>query len=272
MAKNELKILDNFDLQTIKGDLAQAIEEEMDGLGSLPFDRVKIPSGGSLAFELPGEDDENPESATEIIGVILDHHPINAYWTNKFAGGNEQPDCSSYDGKQGIERETGEMKNCATCPYNQFGSDDKGKACKNVHRIFILQEGNPVPLVLSLPPTSLKYMRDYIAKRVILKGFRCWQVVTKITLKKEKNAAGIFYSRAVFTFVGKLSPEKAKQAEIMKDCVKQQYRQIDVDAEDANYTAASKSDKNVQDGPTMPNVENTDFINLPEGEESLPFN
>ena len=38
-------------------------------------DRVKIPSGGGLAFELPGEDDENPESATEIVGVILDHHP-----------------------------------------------------------------------------------------------------------------------------------------------------------------------------------------------------
>ena len=177
MAKNELKVVDSFDLQTISGDLAQAVEEEMDGLGSLPFDRVKIPSGGGLAFEVPGEDDENPESATEIIGVILDHHPVNAYWINKFAGGNEQPDCSSFDGKQGVERETGEIKDCASCPYNQFGSDDKGKACKNVHRVFILREGNPVPLVLSLPPTSLKYMRDYIAKRVILKGFRCWQLL-----------------------------------------------------------------------------------------------
>ena len=67
MAKNELKVVDSFDLQTISGDLAQAVAEEMDGLGSLPFDRVKIPSGGGLAFEVPGEDDENPESATEIV-------------------------------------------------------------------------------------------------------------------------------------------------------------------------------------------------------------
>ena len=51
-AKNELAVVDNFDLQTISGDLAQAIAEEMDGLGALPFDRVKIPSGGGLAFEL----------------------------------------------------------------------------------------------------------------------------------------------------------------------------------------------------------------------------
>ena len=139
MAKNELKVVDSFDLQTISGDLAQAVAEEMDGLGSLPFDRVKIPSGGGLAFEVPGEDDENPESATEIVGVILDHHPVNAYWREKFAGGNEQPDCSSFDGKQGVDRETGEIKDCASCPYNQFGSDDKGKACKNVHRVFILR-------------------------------------------------------------------------------------------------------------------------------------
>ena len=267
-AKNELAVVDNFDLQTISGDLAQAIAEEMDGLGALPFDRVKIPSGGGLAFELPGEDDENPESATEIVGVILDHHPVNAYWREKFAGGNEQPDCSSYDGKQGIERETGEIKDCASCPYNQFGSDDKGKACKNVHRVFILREGNPVPLVLSLPPTSLKYMRDYIAKRVILKGFRCWQAVTKITLKKEKNAAGIAYSRAVFTFVGKLSPEKAKEAEAMKDCVKQQYRQLDVEGADYNATAGGS-----QDGPAAPKTDEAGFMNIPDGiDEDLPFN
>ncbi|MCM1221459.1 MAG: hypothetical protein NC548_43970, partial [Lachnospiraceae bacterium] len=127
---------------------------------------------------------------------------------------------------------------------------------------------NPVPLVLSLPPTSLKYMRDYIAKRVILKGFRCWQVVTKVTLKKEKNAAGIAYSRAVFTFVGKLSPQKAKEAEAMKDCVKQQYRQLDVEGADYNATGG-----NSQDGPAAPKTDAAGFMNVPEGsDEDLPFN
>ena len=57
---NELAAAGSFDLQTISGDLAQAIAEEMDGLGPLPFDRVKIPSGGGLAFEIPGEDDDEP--------------------------------------------------------------------------------------------------------------------------------------------------------------------------------------------------------------------
>lgn len=242
MAKNEVAVkAADFNLITLTGDLAEAVAEEMDGLGNLPFDRVKIPSGGSLAFELPGEDEDDTESTTELVGVILDHNPVNAYWASKFAGGNEPPSCSSYDGKQGIDAETGEIKDCASCPYNQFGSDNAGKACKNIHRVFILREGNPVPLVLSLPPTSLKYMRDYIGKRVLLKGYRCWQVLTKITLKKEKSKDGITYSRAAFAFIDKLTPEQEKQTAAMRDMVKRTYRTIGIDTEDYSQTPAAEA-------------------------------
>ena len=150
--KNELVKADAFNLMTISGDMAEAVAEEMDGLGALSFDRVKIPAGGGIAFELPGEDEDNPESSPAIVGVILDHHPVNAYWAEKFSGGNAQPDCSSFDGKKGVFRGTGEIRDCAACPYNQFGSDGRGKACKNVHRLYILQEGNPVPIILAGGP------------------------------------------------------------------------------------------------------------------------
>lgn len=261
MAKNEVATTNgNFDLVTLEGALAEAIAEEMDGLGTVPFDRVKIPSGGGLAFELPGEDEDDTESATELVGVILYHHPVNAYWKEKFAGGNEQPDCSSYDGKTGTDRETGECKNCADCPYNQFGSDGAGKACKNVHRIYMLREGNPVPLILSLPPTSLKYMRDYISKRILLKGMRCYQAVTKITLKKEKNSANIIYSRAAFSFVQKLTPEQVAAAEAMANTIKQTDRNIDVSDD---YNTAPASAPAGGDG----------FMEVPEGADGdLPFN
>lgn len=263
MAKNEVAVADNnFNLITLAdAGLADAIAEEMDGLGSIPFDRVKIPSGGGLAFEVPGDDDENPDSATELVGVILHHHAVNAYWKEKFAGGNEQPDCSSFDGKTGVDRETGECKNCAECKFNQFGSDDNGsgKACKNVHRIYLLREDNPVPIILSLPPTSLKYMRDYIGKRILIKGMRCYDAITKITLKKEKNAAGIAYSRAVFTFVGKLNESQKAEAKAMAETIKQLDKNIDVDEGDYT-TSATKADG---DG----------FMNVPEGvNENLPFN
>ena len=84
MAKNEVAVTnEKFNLVTLEGELAEAIAEEMDGLGTVPFDRVKIPSGGGLAFELPGEDEDDTESATELVGVILYHHPVNAYWKEK---------------------------------------------------------------------------------------------------------------------------------------------------------------------------------------------
>lgn len=261
--KEELAVkAETFDLVTLSGDLAEAVQEEMDGLGSIPFDRVKIPSGGGLAFEVPGETEDDTESLTELVGVILDHNPVNAYWAEKFAGGNESPDCSSYDGKQGVVRETGECRDCERCPYNQFGSDGAGKACKNMHRVYILREGNPVPLILTLPPTSLKYLRNYVAKSIILKGYRCWQVITKVTLKKEKSKDGITYSRAAFSLVDKLAPEQIASTEAMKNMVRQIYKTIDIEGDE--YSAAP-TDGAPAAGPDG-------FMNVPEGEENLPFN
>ena len=268
MSKNEVAVsTGNFNLITLEGDLAEAIAEEMDGLGTIPYDRVKIPSGGGLAFELPGEDDDDTETAMELVGVILHHHPVNAYWKEKFAGGNEQPDCSSFDGKQGVDRETGECKDCASCPHNQFGSGENGsgKACKNVHRVYMLREGNPVPLVLSLPPTSLKYMRDYISKRILLKGMRSYQAVTKITLKKEKSSGGITYSRAAFAFVEKLAPEQIAAAAAMAESIKQTDHNIDVnDDYEVQATKPALKPSPVGDG----------FMEVPDSvdDAGLPFN
>lgn len=261
MAKNEVATTEQkFDLVTISGELAEAIAEEMDGLGSIPFEKVKIPSGGGLAFELPGEDEDTPTMATELVGVILDHHPVNAYWENKYSGGNEQPDCSSFDGKQGVDRETGEIKNCANCPHNQFGSDGAGKACKNIHRCYILQEGSPVPLILALPPTSLRFLRDYIGKKILLKGMRCWDCITKITLKKEKSTDGIQYSRAAFAFAGKLTEEQSAQAKAMAETIKATTRTVPM-VDDADYNTAE-----------APTVDSSEFQSVEGKEGDLPFN
>jgi hypothetical protein len=259
--KNEVAVQpegQKFNLVTLGGELAEAVSEEMDGLGTIPFERVKIPSGGGLAFELPGETEDSPVTATEIVGVILTHHPVNVYWANKYSGNNEQPDCSSYDGKQGVNRQTGAVVQCSNCPHNQFGSDGgKGKACKNVHRCYILQEGNPVPLILALPPTSLKYIRDYIGKKIILKGLRCYDVVTKITLKKEKSADGITYSRAAFQCVQVLEDNQRAEAKAMADTVK------------ATANSIPAVDENDYNEPAVPDG----FMEVPDNnDEGLPFN
>lgn len=255
----ELATVTNFNLQTFDADISQAIAEEMDGLGTIPFDRVKIPSGGGLAFELPGEDADHPVSATEIKGVILYHHPVNAYWKDQYSGNNEKPDCSSLDGHQGVNRDTGLICDCASCPMNQFGSDGEGKACKNTHRVYILLESSPVPVILTLPPTSLSPLRDYIGKRVLLKGKRSSEVITKITLKKDKSAGGITYSKAVFELVGQLPAEQLEAVSKMTEMVKATYR--NVDADDADYEMAPSAPKTDEDG----------FMNVPANDDNLPF-
>jgi len=263
MAKNEIAVVNNFDLVTISGDLAEAIKEEMDGLGSIAFDKVKIPSGGGLAFEIPGEDGEEGDVEKTITGIILDHHPANAYWEDKFSGGNEQPNCSSFDGKQGLNRDTGELRSCEDCPNNQFRTDGAGKACKNVHRCYILREGNPVPLILTLPPTSLKYLRDYLGKRILMKGMRCYDAVTTIGLKKEESAEKITYSRATFSFTGKI-PE-AQRAEVigMAKFIKDNYRKaIGLDNSDYNPGSVATSSAPGADG---------EFMQVSDAPENLPF-
>ena len=50
MAKNELAVIDNFELST-NTDIMEALIEELGEDAKIPYDRVKIPSGGTTAFE-----------------------------------------------------------------------------------------------------------------------------------------------------------------------------------------------------------------------------
>lgn len=249
--KDELaKQQTNFNLLTLTQSISSdVIDEELDGLGSIPFDKAKIPSGGNLSFDLPGDSDEETISTTEIEGVILYHHPINSYWPDKYNGGNEPPQCSSFDGKTGIDISTGEVKQCSECPHNMYGSEGQGKACKNIHRCYILREGNPVPLLLALPPTSLSFLRNYIAKKLLFKGLRSYEVVTKITLKAEKNSSGIKYSRAAFSLVGTLSDAQKQDVQKMTELVKSIAKSnvIEIDSADYNAPAPKSPDVIVED-------------------------
>lgn len=210
MTKKEtaLALVDDFLLPEVSGDLQSIIADELDGL-KLTFDRIKVPSGGSLAFEVP---DENGESdiRKEIVGVIVGHSPENIFYMSKYTGGNEMPDCVAADGKVGTGNPGGV---CADCPYNAWGSAENGvgKACQNRHKVFILQDGELFPVMLSLPVTSVKSFTEYV-KRAVIKGKRTSAFITKVSLAKEKSADGIEYSKCVFTKDADLSPEKAAQA------------------------------------------------------------
>jgi hypothetical protein len=215
--KNEVALREDFNFPVISNDMQEILAEEMEGL-QMEFDRVKIPSGGGIAFEVPGDDPDSPDIVKEIKGVIVDQYPVNAYWQDKFNGESNPPDCASLDGKVGIDG-NGHTITCATCPLNQYGSGvndkgepTKGKACKNMHRLYILRERDAFPILLTLPPTSKKPFGGFMAKRLLGKGLRSCQVVTKVTLKKDKNGDGIEYSQAQFAVDSVLNAEQQATA------------------------------------------------------------
>lgn len=195
------------------------IAEEMDGLGDISFDSIKIPSGGGLAFEVPGDDPENPGIEKEICGVILVRRAANGYWKDTFNGENSMPDCYSSDGKTGVDSFTGECKSCADCPRNQFKDDGSGKDCKNMQILYIVREGEMLPVRLKLPATSIKNLKDYVAKRLLFKGKKLGQVVTSIKLSKAENRNGIKYAVAQFSKKRDLTAQEIAELQPMKKLV-----------------------------------------------------
>ena len=166
-----------------------------------------------LPGELPGETD----AAKEFTGVILYHHPLFAYYRERFTGGNNAPDCGSYDGVTGVGNPGGV---CAQCPLNQFGSGENGgKACKNKRRIFILREGELIPILLTLPTGSMKEFAVYV-KRLLAKGKKSSSVVTRFSLQKVQNSGGIAYSQAKFAVDRVLTDEEQRYISAMAEQVK----------------------------------------------------
>jgi len=215
--KNEvaLQAQDPGYLALANADFNTSIAEELDGL-DLTFDRIKIPAAGNITFEVPGEDGE-PDAVKEFSAVILHHHPLFCYYKTKYTGGNNPPDCGSFDGIYGVGDPGGE---CKKCPLNKFDTGENGsKACKNRRRIYVLCEGEVFPLLLSLPTGSLKEFTKYL-KRLLSKGKKSNAFVTRFALKKATNSGGVVYSQAQFTVDRPLTSEEYALVEKLTEQVK----------------------------------------------------
>jgi hypothetical protein len=232
MAKTNENKNTELAVQTQSGYLALANPEalnfadEMNGLDISP-EKIKIPSGGGLTFEVPGEDGE-PEPVKEINGVIIYHHPVYMRYETKYTGGSNPPDCGSFDGKTGSDAKG--SHDCKTCPYNQFGTDENGaKACKNRRRIYILREGECFPLMLSLPPASLKSFTKYL-KFLLTKNRPSNSVVTRFSLKSA-TSGNMTYSQAVFSVDRALTAEEYAAIQPYSEQIKAYAAQVGFDTD-----------------------------------------
>ena len=200
-------VYQNFVLPTaLDSDFSsEDLADDMDGL-QMTMQRVKIPGGGNLQFEIRSDDPDNPDYERKLVGVILYHHLANAYWPEGSEyDDNVPPFCQSFDGKQGYGEPGGV---CAACAFNQFGStaNGSGKACKNMRQVYLLRSGEYLPLQLSLPPTSLRPFNDFMNLAFVARRRPSYSAIVEIGLKRAESG-GYTYSVATFRKVRDLEGE-----------------------------------------------------------------
>jgi hypothetical protein len=210
------------------------VSSELTGV-KLRLQRVKVPAGGGILFESPTENPDEPNMVKEIVGVVIHNHPVNAYYTTAYTGGNAAPDCSSADGSVGIVAETGETRYCHKCPFARFkrrGDGIEACDCKQKKQLYIWREGEVLPIALTVPVASVKHFDNYASGLYQFGGKYPSQVLTSITLKKATNKNGIVFSEVHFNKVRNLeSDETVATAKMRTQAVKLAEMRIDDDAD-----------------------------------------
>lgn len=241
--KTELATVGNFELTVnrFEGLSPEDLEELKDQMEDLDQDTgiacrlIKIPSGGKLAYEVQtGEDEADVDYMKEVEGVIIFTHRLNGYWPGAFGtDDNKVPACSSMDGKTAVWTDTGEVRTCENCPLNQYGSDDnpngtgKGKACKNMRRIYLMMNGDPNFYLLTVPPTSIKDVNKQLTK-IITGGTPYTGLIVSFKLEKAKNAKGVEYSKVTVEKKGLLPPAVSAAAKEMRRQIKAKYQDMTI--------------------------------------------
>ena len=226
------------------------LADDMDGL-QLSFQRAKIPGGGVLQFELPGEDPENPGYVQTLEGVILFNHSANSYWpAGSEYDDNTPPQCQSVDGKVGYGDPGGI---CEACDYNKFGSDPNGggKACKNMRVLYLLRSGEMMPIQLSLPPTSIRPYTTFVNSAFLLRGRRVCSGLVQIGLRKG-SSNGFTYSVATFKKLRDFEGEELAQVCAYADSFRDQIKQTLSERASQNEAQAGDGVERVSASRVMP--------------------
>lgn len=203
------------------GSLAEILEMNVGGsLTQFDLDRVGIPAGGGKYWAVPTLD--GVEDLKELEGVIVHWRDTRAYWAKKYDGSKNPPDCSSKDnivgeGLMGRGSEGNPSGLCADCPFSKFGTavndegeQTNGQACKQVRILFLVRPGDNLPIVVGLPPTSVRPMHRFFL-RLAGKAVPYDGIITKLALTQEKSGGGITYSQVVPS-VGKVLPPEEQDA------------------------------------------------------------
>ena len=161
----------------------------------------------------PNDPDE-PASSIEVVILRTHKGTAKTYYERAYSPDSvEKPDCYSNDGVEpAADAQSPQSKKCATCPHNQWGSriseeGKKGKSCSDVKRLAV---ASPTqlndPMLLRLPPTTLKIWDEYVRMLNKRGGYKPAQVVTKVRFDPD-----VVHQQLTFKATALISADMAKQ-------------------------------------------------------------
>lgn len=180
------------------------------GLKAFDLDRIKVPSGEANQWSVPTLKGNVPQP--HIDAIILAMRDVRSYWPEPVGvGAPVPPACSSGDAIMGIGNPGGP---CRMCPFAAFGTAQKpngkparGQACKGGKMMLLLRPQDVIPILLVIPPGSLKETNKFLM-RFTQSDLAPQHVVMRFALKSTKNADNVAYNQVEMSMVRPLNTEE----------------------------------------------------------------
>jgi hypothetical protein len=116
---------------------------------------------------------------------------------------------------------------CAVCALNRFGSSEngKGKACKNMRILYLLRDGEYMPLQVTLPPTSIKPFNDFYSVAFASRRRGICGSIVQLGLKRIENGTNT-YSVATFRKLYDFTGEQLAQVKAYAEGFREEIKRI----------------------------------------------
>ncbi len=225
------------------GAIAEAMEANL-GEGSAlkesDLTRVKIPTGGATKWTVSSI--LGDEVVDKIEGILVYQQPRGVLWSGSEPAEGELPVLVSNDLKTAklvknesdvdprllasmeVAKNEDGTYDWAKLPQNEWGSgkDGRGKQCKEQRVLFILRKQEPLPLIVTVQPGSLKSWNKFVVD-LTKAGIPYWRAAISLGLEKEKNDSGIPFARITAELAGVLD---ADQAAVIREKFTEPMRQV----------------------------------------------
>jgi hypothetical protein len=217
---------------------AMVANMEGERLTAWDLDRIKVPAAGQTVWQIPTIKGLITEQ--RFPGVIVYSRRLRSYWKDLYSGGQNPPDCASMDCIVGVPSKTGvlpggECQKCAFAKFgsavDQFGKPAAGQACKELRQLFVLTPYSKMPMMMVIPPTSLKPVKKYFYM-LLGNEIHYQNALTIFSLGVTKTGKGIPYSTVKLDCGGEVTGEQAAMANQWKQMLTGLVQTITLDSSD----------------------------------------